>query len=120
MLCVDTSDEYLIDETDHSEYRGRFRGQNAARFFTKLGLPPDAAVELVQECLDLLAFQEVDFTLFFRHVTRVAGGGDSQSLAAMFSNSERFEKWFAKWREEANPAKHLADMRSANPVLIPR
>src|SRR5206468_9734563 len=50
----------------------------------------------------------------------VAGGEDSQSLAAMFSNSEPFEKWFARWREEANAARHLADMRAANPVLIPR
>ena len=38
----------------------------------------------------------------------------------MFSSSERFETWFAKWRSEADPAKHLADMRAANPILIPR
>jgi uncharacterized protein YdiU (UPF0061 family) len=38
----------------------------------------------------------------------------------MFSSSDPFEKWFAKWRSEANPAKRLADMRAANPILIPR
>ena len=38
----------------------------------------------------------------------------------MFSSSQPFEKWFAKWRREADPAKHLADMRAANPILIPR
>ena len=31
-------------------------------------------------------------------------------LTAMFSSGETFEKWFAKWRSEADPAKHLADM----------
>ena len=41
-------------------------------------------------------------------------------LTAMFSSGETFEKWFAKWRSEADPAKHLADMRAANPILIPR
>ena len=41
-------------------------------------------------------------------------------LTAMFSSGETFEKWFAKWRSETDPAKHLADMRAANPILIPR
>ena len=38
----------------------------------------------------------------------------------MFASSEPFEEWFARWRGEADPAKHLADMRAANPILIPR
>ena len=38
----------------------------------------------------------------------------------MFSSSELFQKWFATWRSEADPAKHLAHMRAANPILIPR
>ena len=41
-------------------------------------------------------------------------------LLRCFPSREPFEKWFAKWRREADPAKHLADMRAANPVLIPR
>jgi protein adenylyltransferase len=120
LLSEDQSEATRIAEAALSGYPGRFRSQYVARFCAKLGLPPEAPVELMQECLDLLAFQEVDFTLFFRRLTRVAGGGDSQALAAVFSSSEPFEEWFAKWRREANPAKHLADMRAANPVLIPR
>ena len=38
----------------------------------------------------------------------------------MFSSGEAFETWFTKWRSAANPAKHLTDMRAANPILIPR
>jgi len=68
----------------------------------------------------VLALQEVDFTLFFRHLTRVAGGEDPQAVGSMCSSSEPFERWFARWRSEADPAGRLADMRAANPVLIPR
>jgi serine/tyrosine/threonine adenylyltransferase len=120
LLSQDQSEATRIAEAALSGYTGRFHGQYIARFFAKLGLPPEAPVELIQECFDLLALQEVDFTVFFRHLTRVASGADSDPLAAMFSNGEPFEKWFAKWRSEANPSKHLAEMRSANPVLIPR
>jgi uncharacterized protein YdiU (UPF0061 family) len=120
LLSEDQSEAVKIAEAALSRYPGRFREQYVARFFAKLGLPPSAPAELIQECFDLLASQEVDFTLFFRHLTRVAAGGDPHTLAAMFSNGEPFEQWFAKWEREANPARHLADMRAANPVLIPR
>ena len=120
LLSGDQGEAIGIAEAALSRYPERFRGQHVARFFAKLGLPPDAPVELIQECFDLLALQEVDFTLFFRQLTRVAGGGDSHALAAMFSNGELFEPWFARWRGAANPARHLAGMRAANPVLIPR
>jgi uncharacterized protein YdiU (UPF0061 family) len=109
-----------IAETALSGYPDRLGGQYTARFRAKLGLPPAAPVDLIKECLDLLSAQKIDFTLFFRHLTRIAGGEDSNTLSAMFLNSESFEKWFAKWRSEANPTKHLADMRAANPILIPR
>ncbi len=103
-----------------SKYPERFEKQYIARFSAKFGLSPEGPIELIQECLDLLGTHEVDFTLFFRNLTRVAGGEDSQTLAAMFSSSEPFEEWLTKWRSEAEPAKYLADMQAANPALIPR
>ena len=120
LLSEDSGKATKIAEAALSGYPERFGGQYIARFRAKLGLPPEAPVELIKECLDLLGAQEVDFTLFFRQLTRVAGGEDSETLTAMFSSSEPFEEWFAKWRSEAEPAKHLADMRAANPILIPR
>src|ERR1044071_3522599 len=109
-----------IAETALSRYPERFGSQYIARFRAKFGLRPETPVALIQECLDLLATQEVDFTLFFRHLTRVAGGEDSTTLAAMFSGSEAFGQWFAKWCREAKAPMRLADMRAANPILIPR
>ena len=101
-------------------YPERFGRQYITRFRTKLGLPPEAPVKLVQECLDLLEAQAVDFTLFFRHLTRVAGGENPETLTGMFPSPEPFRKWFETWRGEGDPAQHFADMRTANPVLIPR
>ena len=120
LLSEDRSEATTIAEAALAGYSERFGGQYIARFRAKFSLPPEAPVELIKECLDLLDVQEVDFTLFFRRLTRVAGGEDSKTLAAMFSSSEPFEEWFAKWRTKADPARHLADMRAANPILIPR
>ena len=120
LLSADPAEATTIAETALSSYPVRFNGQYVTRFRAKLGLPPEAPVELIQECLDLLASHEIDFTLFFRHLTRVADGEDDDMLTTMFSRREPFDEWFAKWRSEAVPARHLADMRAANPVLIPR
>ena len=120
LLAADPGEATTIAETALSSYPVRFGGQYVARFRAKLGLPREAPVELVQECLDLLAAHEIDFTLFFRHLTRVAGGEDDDVLTAMFSSRKPIDEWFAKWRREAVPARLLADMRAANPILIPR
>jgi uncharacterized protein YdiU (UPF0061 family) len=120
LLAEDTAEAVKLAEVALSKYPDRFGGQYVARFRAKLGLPPEASPVLIEECLNLLSAQEIDFTLFFRNLMRVAGGEDSKTLSAMFSSSEAFEKWFAIWRSEASPAKHLAGMRAANPILIPR
>jgi serine/tyrosine/threonine adenylyltransferase len=120
LLSEDPDEATKLAEVALARYPERFGGQYAAHFRAKFGLPPEVPVALIQECLGLLDVQEVDFTLFFRHLTQVAGGEDPKTLAVMFSSSEPFEQWFAKWRGEANPARHLAAMRVANPILIPR
>ncbi len=120
LLAKDPSKATKIAEAALSTYADRFDGQYSARFRAKFGIPPEVPTGRIKEGLDLLESQEVDFTLFFRRLTRVAGGEDSRTLSAMFSSSDPFEKWFAKWRSEADPAQHLADMHAANPILIPR
>jgi uncharacterized protein YdiU (UPF0061 family) len=120
LLAEHSAEAVKLAESALSKYPERFGAQYVARFRAKLGLPLDSSPVLIEECLELLGAQELDFTLFFRNLTRVAGGEDSQTLAAMFPNTEPFEKWFAKWRSEAASAQRLADMRAANPILIPR
>ena len=79
LLSRDSGEAIKIAEAALSKYPERFGSHYVARFRAKFGLPPAAPVAIIQECLDLLGAQEVDFTLFFRHLTRVAGGEDSQS-----------------------------------------
>jgi uncharacterized protein YdiU (UPF0061 family) len=38
----------------------------------------------------------------------------------MCAGSEALATWFDTWCREADPATHLASMRAANPILIPR
>jgi uncharacterized protein YdiU (UPF0061 family) len=120
LLAADTGEATKIAEAVLSKYPERFGSQYTARFLGKLGLPAEAPVALIQECLDMLTAQDADFTLFFRHLTRVAAGADSTTLAGMFPESKLFAPWFVKWRAEASPALSLAAMRAANPILIPR
>ena len=120
LFADDRRQAQTIAEDALAGYGKRFDGQYLARFRAKFGLSAEAPVELIQEGLDLLGAQGVDFTLFFRHLTRVASGEDPKTLASMFSTREPFDTWFDTWRSEADPATHLADMRAANPILIPR
>lgn len=120
LLSDDTAEAVKMAEAILSKYPERFGRQYIARFSAKLGHSADAPVSLIDECLELLTAQEIDFTIFFRNLTRVAGGEDAGPLAAMFPSREPFEKWFAKWRSEGNPTSRLGDMRAANPIRIPR
>jgi len=103
-----------------SQFSDRFADQYITRFRTKLGLPASAPVTLIQDGLDLLASQKIDFTLFFRRLTQVAGGNSPRDLKALFSEEEPYEKWISNWWKEADPAQRYSEMRLANPVIIPR
>ena len=120
LLSDDPAEATRIAEAVLARYPEQFETHYMARFRAKLGLPSDAATELIEECLDLLAEYEIDFTLFFRHLTRVAAGDDAATLSSMFHARKAFDAWLAQWRGAADPATRLADMRAANPILIPR
>jgi serine/tyrosine/threonine adenylyltransferase len=119
LFCENQDEAAKMAEGVLSHYPERFRSQHIARFHAKFGLPADAPVSIIEDGLNLMAEQQVDFTLFFRNLTRVAAGGDAATLAAMFSSREAFGQWFEKWRAEAD-LKLIAGMRAANPILIPR
>ena len=105
------------------EYSNLFGKEYMSRFRAKFCLPASAPDSIIQDGLTLLADQQIDFTLFFRHLTQVATGncgGSKESLAALFTETTPFENWFTQWQLEADPAEHLAAMQMANPILIPR
>ena len=119
LLSEDPDEATALAEAALAGYPARFRSEYGARFRAKLGLPDGGPAGLVDACLELLGVHGVDFTLFFRHLTRVADGDDAGRIATLFSSREPLDEWLAAWRGAADPGR-LADMRAANPVRIPR
>lgn len=94
-------------------------------FGDKLGLHSDSQSgegpqAFIENTLNLLAAQQVDFTLFFSHLTRHAAGGDTVSLAALFSDATVLNPWLEAWKQTAANHPRVEAMKAANPVLIPR
>ena len=120
LLAEESGHATKVAEAALSTYPDRFGGQYLGRFRAKFGISSEAPVEIITEGLELLDAQEVDFVLFFRRLTQVAAGDDAENLAALFSRRVPFETWLARWRREGDPSQRLAEMRTSNPVLIPR
>ncbi|BDS08016.1 UPF0061 protein [Oceaniferula spumae] len=107
-------------EKELAGFSKRFSDQYLSRFLAKFALPPENDGALIKSALGLLAECEVDFTLFFRRLTMVAGGQDRTVVEELFDHKAKFGKWFNQWKVEAAPADRLDAMKAANPVLIPR
>ena len=88
-------------------------------FAAKIGMAADTAElrELVTELMGAMAQEDVDFTLFFRHLTLGARTKDFTSVKAMFANPEQITDWISRWNALSADA---ALMQKVNPVFIPR
>ncbi len=102
----------------------------AAGMAKKLGLRADdpGTPGLVAAALRTMERTGVDFTLFFRALTRVAGGASEAGLLAQFAAGERgdaaigagfLERWRAGFAGEGQ-RERVAAMRAANPIFIAR
>jgi uncharacterized protein YdiU (UPF0061 family) len=97
-------------------------------FGRKLGLaaPGEADAALIGDLLGAMAANLADFTRTFRALAHLcdAPGGDEPARAE-FADPTVFDAWAARWRarlagDGRPPADWQADMRRANPALIPR
>ncbi len=121
LLDDETEKAVEIAQETLKPFEEMFAERFDARFRAKLGLSDSgSASELIGDTLDLLTDQEVDFTLFFRHLTQVAAGHQAEALQAHFSDRERFESWLGRWQQESCPDSRVDMMQAANPILIPR
>lgn len=84
-----------------------------AVFGDKLGGRADTG--LIEDILSLMAANEVDFTLFFSHLTDAAERGDFQALRALFQDQGAIDAWLGRWGQGDS-----AIMRRANPAYIAR
>jgi uncharacterized protein YdiU (UPF0061 family) len=107
-------------------FRDIFGAALKRRFFSKLGLvgEADGHDELMEATFAALTEGEVDFTLFFRRLTALAGGADEGPLRELFTERRIADSWLARWRRqlaaEGEQEGRLSTMRSSNPVYIPR
>lgn len=124
-LIADTREDAIpLAETALAEFPEQFESRYLAGFRAKLGLDQNSAedggAEFLKMTLHTLADEEVDFTLFFRHLTRIAAGESPTELIALFKEPERADLWLTDWQAIAEPESQLDSMRAANPILIPR
>lgn len=102
------------------QFGDTFQQQYVAIFSAKLGLPEDGKNEaIIKETLKSMARNSVDFTLFFRQLTKIAGGGDKEPLLALFSSREAAVAWLEGW-ERHRDLNGVQRMLSSNPIYIPR
>jgi uncharacterized protein YdiU (UPF0061 family) len=84
----------------------------------KLGLDGNAPVALLDDWLELLQVQRMDFTLAHWHLADAADGRD-ESLLALAAEAQPVRAWLARWKAACAPGAADA-MRRVNPWIIAR
>jgi uncharacterized protein YdiU (UPF0061 family) len=96
------------------------------RMRAKLGMetPQEGDLALVNDLYQVMEGQNVDFTRFFRAMSRAAEGDDGP-VRALFDDPAKPENWIDRWRsrllQETKPTAEIAESLVAiNPLYIPR
>jgi len=81
-------------------------------------------LDLVQQLLNLMQAEKVDFTLMFRTLSD-AVSAEFEVLRTLFNKSPDFDEWVLLWqqrstKEQLKPEQRVELMNSVNPVYIPR
>jgi uncharacterized protein YdiU (UPF0061 family) len=94
------------------------------RMGDKLGLaqPTEADRSLVEDVLQLLAAERVDYPIFWQRLTRHVAGAPADSVRDLFIDRAGFDAWLARYTQRlaqqgGDPA---ARMRLANPRFVLR
>ncbi|WFE87307.1 YdiU family protein [Roseibium porphyridii] len=93
---------------------------------SKLGLSKEAEgdQDLIEDLLNLMEDQAVDYTLFFRRLAETAEENEDEA-AALFENTSAFVSWRDRWlnrlQSEGTDTAGLKDrMNAVNPIYIAR
>jgi uncharacterized protein YdiU (UPF0061 family) len=79
----------------------------------------------MQSTFIALTKNKVDFTLFFRRLTQVAGGANSADFLDLFEEKQAGQDWLDEWnklfgQDTTSTSKRLKGMQEINPIYIPR
>ena len=122
LLLISEDQQQAIDLAVESlgTFTRRYDEAWAAGMRDKLGLPADAADDVVRPLADDLVGQlqqsRVDYTSFFRGLGDAARG-DAESARGLLTEPAAFDAWLARWRALGPDAE---TMDRVNPVYIPR
>ena len=104
----------------------RYRAAWLARMRAKIGLASEAAEDapLIDDLLQILETQRIDFTQCFRRLGEAAAG-DEAPVLALFERAQPMRAWLERWkarlpRDPQTPAARAEAMDRINPVYIPR
>ena len=109
-------------------FPGLFMDAHTQGMAAKLGLEEIAAgdTSLVEDLFTVMAEQELDFSLTFRHLADLADPQtSSHRVDALVAVPTPLQDWLVRWRQRLNAetttaAERQASMYRANPVYIPR
>ena len=114
-----------IDEV-LDKYLGTFKETFFKGFAAKLGMASVGAdgPEFISATLQLMADRKLDFTLFFRHLTRVADSASKSDLLAGLGETavDGLDDWMTAWKMLTGGASEERKrvMQAHNPIIIPR
>jgi uncharacterized protein YdiU (UPF0061 family) len=99
----------------------RFEAAYLSGLTRKVGLGSDEDdVALVQGLLGLMAESGADFTLTFRRLTEAAADPAREgTVRELFKSPETIDSWLKAWRARLSPGA-AAEMKTVNPLFIPR
>ena len=105
-------------------YARAYRKQVGRKLGMEDILPDDE--QLLDDLLNIMAEEKLDYTLTFRRLSDLAGAVESNGyVGELITFPERMNGWLERWRvrldnEESDPSKRQQSMYSLNPVFIPR
>ena len=122
LLAEDTDTAVERAQTALEAFAPRFQAAYDSGIARKLGLPGDSEADTVlgAEFLGLLGAHGADFTLSFRHLSRLqAGIASEEPLRAELADDPALEDWLERWRQRSKATAPGA-MLAVNPAYIPR
>lgn len=132
LFCLGQALLPLMDEQQQAldalePYKTRFPAALTRRMGAKLGLADtrDDDATLIEELMQLMAKDAVDFTILFRRLCDAVDGA-IEPVRDLFLQRESFDAWAARWRErlQAQPGfdatATATAMRRVNPRIVLR
>lgn len=123
-LFADDKDESVAIATEVlMDFPKQYQASWDAGMSKKLGLE-NAPTDLVNDLLQMLHTQSVDYTQFFRSLSSVVSG-DASAARNSFINIEQYDAWESRWkelisRESQSSADISTSMNLVNPIYIAR